>query len=263
MGGHVVGGPCCPGKDPKAPHCPAKNLYCQVRGWMDASINDTYCLEIGACGHEGQPICNHRYATAHLLPRLTLQTPLLPCGSHEGSAGLCFEIARQGNSTPLMLVLLPVGNATHVLQHHAELSLSWHVVWRSGDAAPLWPILGTLLSSHPSCHWSASSVAPEMRLPGLPLSEVCCACSTAGTAPWTYVNSEKNAQADVGELRCEVGLYYNMGSILNHANCTANPPDCGTLGKVRQLTTQRMCRHIQRQVLWLDVCLPRSLLPCQ
>ena len=76
-GVHAVGGPCCPSKDPKAPHCPANNLYCQVRGFMTASINDTYCLEIGACGHAGQPICNHTYATACCDPILTLLTALL------------------------------------------------------------------------------------------------------------------------------------------------------------------------------------------
>ncbi len=63
-GVHAAGGACCPSKDPKAPHCPADNLYCQVRGWVAASINDTYCLEKGACGHLGQPVCNHTYAAA-------------------------------------------------------------------------------------------------------------------------------------------------------------------------------------------------------
>ncbi len=47
------------------------------------------------------------------------------------------------------------------------------------------------------------------------------------------MNSEKDAQADVGELRCEVGLYDNKGGILKNGTCTANPSDCGTLGKVR------------------------------
>ena len=47
------------------------------------------------------------------------------------------------------------------------------------------------------------------------------------------MNSEKDAQADVGELRCEVGLYDNKGGILKNGSCSANPPDCGTLGKVR------------------------------
>ena len=72
---HAVGGPCCPSDDPKAPHCPADNLYCQVRGWMAASINDTYCLEKGACGHLGQPVCNHTYATAPDCPQRIPNTP--------------------------------------------------------------------------------------------------------------------------------------------------------------------------------------------
>ena len=42
------------------------------------------------------------------------------------------------------------------------------------------------------------------------------------------MNSEKDAQADVGELRCEVGLYDNKGGILKNGTCTANPSDCGT-----------------------------------
>ena len=58
-----MGGPCCPMEE-GYPHCPAKNLYCQIRGPSAASINDTRCLEIGGCGHEGQPICEHSYATA-------------------------------------------------------------------------------------------------------------------------------------------------------------------------------------------------------
>ena len=62
------------------PHCPAEDLYCQVRGWMVASINDTYCLKIGACGHEGQPICNHSYAPALQHPMIPLQILLLPRG---------------------------------------------------------------------------------------------------------------------------------------------------------------------------------------
>ncbi len=58
-----MGGPCCPMEE-GYPHCPAKILYCQIRGPSAASINDTRCLEIGGCGHEGQPICEHSYATA-------------------------------------------------------------------------------------------------------------------------------------------------------------------------------------------------------
>ncbi len=61
---HAASGPCCPSEDPRAPHCPGDNLYCQVRGWMAASITDTYCLEKGTCGHLGQPVCNHTYAAS-------------------------------------------------------------------------------------------------------------------------------------------------------------------------------------------------------
>ncbi len=75
------------------------------------------------------------------------------------------------------------------------------------------------------------------------------------------MNSEKDAHADVGELRCELGLYDNMGNILDHENCTANPPDCGTLGKVRQLFMPPMCRFTG-SVSWLDDCLLWSTLQC-
>ena len=76
---------------------------------------------------------------------------------------------------------------------------------------------------------------------------MCCAmlCSTAGRDAWTYVNSEKDAQADVGELRCGVSLYDNMASILSHGNCTSNRPNCGTLGQVQVSSAQSACVGVQ------------------
>ena len=55
----AAGGVCCPEALGTMPSCPSSDLYCQVRGLQGASINDTYCLEMGSCGHEGQPGCNH------------------------------------------------------------------------------------------------------------------------------------------------------------------------------------------------------------
>ena len=66
-------------------------------------------------------------------------------------------------------------------------------------------------------------------------------CSSAGGDIGTYVNSEKDAQADVGELRCEVSLYDNMAGLFNHGNCTSNRADCGTLGQVRVPPTRSAC----------------------
>ena len=120
-----------------------------------------------------------------------------------------------------------------MLQHPARLSLFWHMrleCWQGCSK-------GTM-----SCDF---------------LSERCCACSTAGKAPGTYVNSEKDAQADVGELRCELGLYDNTNNILNHGNCTANPADCGTLGKVGQLSTPS-CAGTQAVSHGLDACWIRT-----
>ena len=56
----------------------------------------------------------------------------------------------------------------------------------------------------------------------------------------TYVDTEKNAQDYADGLRCEVGLYDNLGgvpqpnatSVYLYGNCTANPADCGSEGKV-------------------------------
>ncbi len=55
----AAGGVCCPEALGTMPSCPSSDLYCQVRGLRTASINDTFCLEMGSCGHEGQLGCNH------------------------------------------------------------------------------------------------------------------------------------------------------------------------------------------------------------
>ena len=128
-----------------------------------------------------------------------------------------------------------------MLQAPGELSLYWHVILEC------WQCRARGTKS-----WASLSDI---------LSVVWCACSTAGTAPGTYVNSEKDGQADVGQLRCELGLYDNTGNILDHGNCTANPPDCGTLGKVRQLFTPPMCMYTGN-LSWLKVRLLRGLLQC-
>ena len=87
---------------------------------------------------------------------------------------------------------------------------------------------------------NASRTSPSDHISWLPVAEVCCVCSVAsselGDSIGTYVNSEKDAQADLGGLRCELGLYDNEGSddkIVSNGTCAANPADCGTLGKVR------------------------------
>ncbi len=78
---------------------------------------------------------------------------------------------------------------------------------------------------------------------------MCRFCSVAsselGDSVGTYVNSEKDAQADLGGLRCKLGLYDNEGSlngnIVSNGTCAANPADCGTLGKVRGQPLELVC----------------------
>ena len=139
-----MGGPCCPGK-PGEPHCPAANLYCQVRGWFEATINDTYCLEIGACGHTGQSICNHTYAKACQSAMITwckftypaqrllliLSSPVL---AHHVDSHVCSVVLHR-TQQDLLTVCHERHNMRACLGSPAHLHLSRHAMYAAALGA--------------------------------------------------------------------------------------------------------------------------------